>query len=72
MFVVDFMHEIELGVWKAVFKCLINILNAASAGGRHVTDLDARLFGPWFSCSDHADGTIQIQADSNVRPRHHS
>lgn len=28
MLVVDFMHEFELGVWKAVFKHLLRILYA--------------------------------------------
>jgi hypothetical protein len=29
MLVVDFMHEIELGVWKNLFVHLFRILNAA-------------------------------------------
>jgi hypothetical protein len=66
MFVVDFMHEIELGIWKAVFKCLISILNAASAGGRLVTDLDARLFGSQFPFSNLTDSKYQIPTDSNI------
>jgi hypothetical protein len=42
MFVVDLMHEFELGVWKAVFTHLIRILYAASPGGRLVAELDRR------------------------------
>ena len=42
MFVVDPMHEFELGVWKAVFTHLIRILYAASPGGRLVAELDRR------------------------------
>jgi hypothetical protein len=42
MLVVDLMHEFELGVWKAVFKCLIGILDAAAPGGRLVAMLDSR------------------------------
>jgi hypothetical protein len=42
MLVVDLMHEFELGVWKAVFKCLIAILNAAAPGTQLVSEFDAR------------------------------
>ena len=42
MLVVDFMHEFELGVWKALFKHLIRILYAAAPSGRLVADLDER------------------------------
>jgi hypothetical protein len=42
MLVVDFMHEFELGVWKALFVHLIRILYAAAPGGRLVSILDKR------------------------------
>jgi hypothetical protein len=42
MLVVDFMHEFELGVWKALFVHLIRILYAAASGGRLVAVLDKR------------------------------
>jgi hypothetical protein len=42
MLVVDFLHEVELGVWKALFVHLIRILNAAAPGGRLVAILDER------------------------------
>lgn len=42
MLVVDFMHEFELGVWKALFTQLIRILYAAAPGGRLVAVLDER------------------------------
>ena len=42
MLVVDFMHEVELGVWKALFTHLIRILDAAAPGGRLVGLLDER------------------------------
>jgi hypothetical protein len=42
MLVVDFMHEVELGVWKALFVHLIRILHAAAPGGRLVAILDER------------------------------
>jgi hypothetical protein len=40
MLVVDFMHEFELGVWKAVFTHLIRILVAH--GGDAVQSLNDR------------------------------
>jgi hypothetical protein len=42
MLVVDFMHEVELGVWKALFVHLIRILYAAAPNGRLVSELDKR------------------------------
>jgi hypothetical protein len=42
MLVVDFMHEFELGVWKALFTQLIRILYATAPGGRLVAVLDER------------------------------
>jgi hypothetical protein len=42
MLVVDFMHEFELGVWKALFTHLIRILHAAASGGKLATVLDER------------------------------
>lgn len=40
MLVPDFMHEFELGVWKAVLTHLIRILY--EAGGNAVQELNAR------------------------------
>ena len=40
MLVVDFMHEFELGIWKALFIHLIRILNAAEVGDILVNELD--------------------------------
>jgi hypothetical protein len=42
MLVVDFMHEFELGVWKALFIHLIRILYAAAPGAKLVAVLDER------------------------------
>ena len=42
MLVIDFMHEFELGVWKALFMQLIRTLYAAAPGGRLVAELDER------------------------------
>lgn len=43
MFVVDLLHEFELGVWKALFTHLIRILGAAVKGDILVHELDRRL-----------------------------
>lgn len=41
MLVVDFMHEFELGVWKALFKHLLRILFAH--GGSTISTLNERF-----------------------------
>jgi hypothetical protein len=40
MFVVDLMHEFELGVWRALFIHLLRILQAADKALIH--ELDSR------------------------------
>lgn len=40
MFVVDLLHEFELGVWKAIFTHLLRILIAA--GGDRIQELNKR------------------------------
>lgn len=40
MFVVDLLHEFELGVWKAIFTHLMRILFAA--GGTAIQELNWR------------------------------
>lgn len=42
MLVVDFLHEFELGVWKATFIHIIRVLYAAVPGGKLVLDLNER------------------------------
>ena len=42
MLVIDFMHEVELGIWKALFTHLIRILDSAAPGGKLVAILDER------------------------------
>lgn len=42
MLVVDFMHEFELGVWKALFTHLIRLLHAQPNGVALVVELDRR------------------------------
>ena len=43
MLVVDFMHEVELGVWKALFAHLIRILYTVDSSGSLVAELDLRF-----------------------------
>lgn len=43
MLVVDFMHECELGTWKALFTHLIRLLYAFPGGERLVANLDNRF-----------------------------
>jgi hypothetical protein len=42
MLVVDFMHECELGTWKALFTHLLRLLYALPGGDRLVAALDTR------------------------------
>jgi hypothetical protein len=42
MLVVNIMHEMELGVWKALFSHLVRILYAAAPSGKLVALLDER------------------------------
>ncbi|RXW12625.1 hypothetical protein EST38_g13228 [Candolleomyces aberdarensis] len=43
----DLMHELELGVWKALFTHLVRVLYAAATDGSLVRELDARF--RWIS-----------------------
>ncbi|KAG2154315.1 uncharacterized protein EDB93DRAFT_1248515 [Suillus bovinus] len=43
MLIVDFMHECELGTWKALFTHLIRLLYALPGGDRLVATLDNRF-----------------------------
>jgi hypothetical protein len=42
MLVVDFMHECELGTWKALFTHLLRLLHALPRGSELVAALDSR------------------------------
>ena len=44
MFVVDMLHEFELGVWKAIFTHLLRLLYAQ--GGNGILELNKRYFKP--------------------------
>ena len=47
----DLMHELELGVWKALFTHLVRVLYAAAADGSLVRELDARYEPAWHQQS---------------------
>ena len=50
MFVVDLLHEVELGVWKALFIHLLRILESLHENVLH--ELDRRsAFGIYFQSS---------------------
>ena len=40
MLIVDFLHEFELGVWKALFTHLIRVLYVMAPNGSLVAELD--------------------------------
>jgi len=42
MLMVDFLHELELGVWKSLFTHLLRVLYAVSPSGDLVGILDRR------------------------------
>jgi hypothetical protein len=46
MFVVDMLHEFELGVWKAIFTHLLRLLYAQ--GGNGILELNERYLKPRF------------------------
>ena len=57
MLVVDFMHEVELGVWKSLFTHLIRILYAISPTGELVDTLDRRYGTSSIAVQHYNHGT---------------
>ena len=51
MFVVDLLHEFELGVWKAIFTHLLRLLYAQ--GGDGIQKLNERYLKPLFFYYNH-------------------
>ncbi|KAG2737596.1 hypothetical protein P692DRAFT_201732945, partial [Suillus brevipes Sb2] len=60
MLVVDFMHECELGTWKALFIHLIRLLYALPGGDRLVATLDNRF----RQIPPYGNGVIRKFADN--------
>jgi hypothetical protein len=42
LFVVDLLHEFEIGIWKSVLTHLIRILHASPDSDNHIAELDRR------------------------------
>jgi hypothetical protein len=64
MLVVDFMHEVELGVWKALFTHLIRILYAAAPSGKLVGILDERCDNSMRMYQSYGTHTFGIGSES--------
>lgn len=69
MLVVDFMHEIELGVWKSLLVHLLRILSAVNPNLLH--ELDNRQVVSFRGFSNSLKHMIQIQTSSDFRQRYH-
>jgi hypothetical protein len=74
MLVVDFMHEFKLGVWKVLFVHLIQILYAATPGGKLVATLDERYIQNFrmYRARSHRSHMSHILADTLIQPRSHT
>jgi hypothetical protein len=57
MLAVDLMHEVELGVWKAVFIHLLRVLDCQNESLKH--ELDRRQ--AWFEAQKVAGTDISIR-----------
>jgi hypothetical protein len=54
MFAPDLMHELELGVWKAVFTQLVRLLDALPNGAALVLEMNRRFAWPQHTiCCEH-------------------
>ena len=61
MLIVDLLHEFELGVWKALFTHLIQILQAAAPHGSLVAKLDRQ----YVSCTVSYQELINFSVTTN-------
>ncbi|KAG2737213.1 hypothetical protein P692DRAFT_201733569, partial [Suillus brevipes Sb2] len=61
MLVVDFLHECELGTWKALFTHLIRLLYALPMGNQLVATLDERYAE---SVPAYSNGVIRMFANN--------
>ena len=66
MLVVDLLHKFELGVWKALFTHLIQILHAAAPHGSLVAKLDRQ----YVSCTVSYQELINFSVTTNQVPGH--
>jgi hypothetical protein len=70
MFLVDLMHEVELGIWRALFTHLLRILNAVDKSLLH--ELDRRYVHSFLQMSTDNDfvyleGLGKCQASVNIQ-----
>lgn len=42
LFIVDLLHEVEIGIWKSLFTHLVRILHASPGGEHLIAELDRR------------------------------
>ena len=69
MFVVDLMHEFELGVWKALFIHLLRMLNAMDKA--MINELDRRYVRSLGgSTGSDAHFYLKLQAGTHFWPGH--
>ena len=65
MFVVDLLHEFELGVWKAVFTHLMRILYAAA--GDSIQTLNKRYMSLYIRIVRVINTDIQVSSNLTFR-----
>ena len=65
MFVVDVMHDVELGDWKALFIHLLRILDSVNAN--LLVELDRRYASP-FTCQTRLPNAGRSQVTEKCRP----
>src|SRR6266851_2916405 len=70
MLVVNLMHELELGIWKALFVHMICILYAAAPSGRLVALLDERF--AHFSLAMRIATWLTINTSTDIAKHPHS
>jgi len=70
MLMVNLMHKLELGVWKALFAHMIRILYAAAPGGRLVALLDERF--AHFLLATHITTWLTINTSTDIAKHPHS
>ena len=77
LFVVDFLHEIELGMWKAIFTHLIRLLYAHNPNNVHelnkrcvpsIIVLRVLTMAPLFDIADTARYLHLVETQSDVSP----
>ena len=73
MLIVDLLHKFELGVWKALFTHLIQILHAAAPHGSLVAKLDRQYVSYTVSYQElihFSVTTNQVLGHANVWLKH--